>query len=284
MGDMRLDYIAGLTLSGDPTKPNDDAFAHSERLAAVFDGATSLGDPILPVDSDAAWIARKGAEGLIAHQALGARAALRAAAADAERDFLAQRLRSPAENYETPFASMMLIEPMARGLNCFWFGDCAALVLRQGEAVEIVGESFAKRAGEAKSAARLSEAKGLAPASGANRPEYLPELRAARNRVNSPMASWLFAPDQRCAEHVASKTIRAQPGATILLASDGFFSLATDYGAYDPQQLVETALARSLKLLFEELRAIETSDPEGRRFPRFKKSDDATALLVRIIA
>jgi hypothetical protein len=31
-----------------------------------------------------------------------------------------------------------------------------------------------------------------------------------------------------------------------------------------------------------ELRAVEDGDPEGVRFPRFKKSDDATALLVRV--
>jgi hypothetical protein len=29
-----------LSLPGNPAKPNDDAFCHSETLAAVFDGAT----------------------------------------------------------------------------------------------------------------------------------------------------------------------------------------------------------------------------------------------------
>jgi len=49
---MRLEYVAGLSWPGDPAKPNDDAFCHGERLAAVFDGATSLNDPLMPVDSD----------------------------------------------------------------------------------------------------------------------------------------------------------------------------------------------------------------------------------------
>jgi hypothetical protein len=31
------------------------------------------------------------------------------------------------------------------------------------------------------------------------------------------------------------------------------------------------------------LRAIEDKDPEGRKFPRFKKSDDATAVLLRLV-
>jgi hypothetical protein len=34
--------------------------------------------------------------------------------------------------------------------------------------------------------------------------------------------------------------------------------------------------------LGEELRAIEAGDSGGDKFPRFKKSDDATALLLRL--
>src|SRR5215469_16646690 len=99
---MKLEYIAALSWPGDPAKANDDAFCHTDTLAAVFDGATSIGEKILPSDSDAAWIARKGAEGLVAHAASGPREALRLAAADAECDFLAQRLRAPKEAYEIP--------------------------------------------------------------------------------------------------------------------------------------------------------------------------------------
>jgi hypothetical protein len=35
-------------------------------------------------------------------------------------------------------------------------------------------------------------------------------------------------------------------------------------------------------VLARELRHIEDDDPHGERYPRMKKSDDATALLVRI--
>jgi hypothetical protein len=39
---------------------------------------------------------------------------------------------------------------------------------------------------------------------------------------------------------------------------------------------------KRLKALGEELRAIEAGDALGDKFPRFKKSDDATALLLRV--
>src|SRR6185312_5044034 len=111
---MKLEYVEGLSWPGDRTKPNDDAFCHAETIAAVFDGATGIGEaPILPADSDAAWIARKGAELLIRYDILGARGALGRAAADAARDFNAAKLREPAETYELPLAAMMLVAPEA---------------------------------------------------------------------------------------------------------------------------------------------------------------------------
>src|SRR5215469_10227421 len=129
---MKLEFVAGLSWPGNPEKPNDDVFCHADSLAAVFDGATSLGEPLLPVDSDAAWIARKGAEGLIAHQDAPPRQALLRAAADAERDYVALRSRPPRENYELPLASMMLVGARSSDLEFLWFGDCAALLQRPG--------------------------------------------------------------------------------------------------------------------------------------------------------
>lgn len=278
---MGLAYLAGLSWPGNPEKPNDDAFCHGARFAAVFDGATNLGDPILPVDSDAAWIARKGAEGLVAYERLGARGALARAAADAERDFLAQRLREPKEGFEIPYASMMLAEETAGTLELFWFGDCAALIRMPGEKVEIVGEAFASRAAEARRVAELARSKGLPPAAGLNREEYLPAIRASRNRIRE-RGLWLFMPDARCAERAATRCIVVSPGTLVLLCTDGFLALASDYDRYDVDTLIAASETRGLRPLFDELRAIENEDGEGRKFPRLKKSDDATAVLLQV--
>jgi hypothetical protein len=128
----------------------------------------------------------------------------------------------------------------------------------------------------------LAEAKGLAPASGTNRPDFLAALRIARNTVNSERGGWLFGPDAAATEKARSLHIAASPGTTILLASDGFLALVSDYERYDAASLMEAAERNGLEALGRELRAIEEGDPEGRRYPRFKKSDDATALLLRL--
>jgi hypothetical protein len=104
-------------------------------------------------------------------------------------------------------------------------------------------------------------------------------LRAARNRVNTA-DEWLFAPDRACADHAKQGRANVAPGTIVLLASDGFLALASDYERYTPDTLLAAAEARGLAELGAELRAIESGDPEGLRFPRFKRSDDATALLL----
>ena len=177
---------------------------------------------------------------------------------------------------------MMLAVESAAGFDALWFGDCAAVVKRGAEPAFIVGEAFDKKTVERNGAARLAEKTGLAPAAGINRPEILPALRRARNRLNTEGGSWAFGPDARAADHVAFKRVVAPSGTLLLLGSDGFLALVSEYARYDVDGLIVAAQARGLAALGEELRAIEEGDPDGTKYPRFKKSDDATALLLRV--
>lgn len=281
---VRFELIDSLSLPGHPDKPNDDAFALAENAAVVLDGATGLGDPLMPGQSDAAWLARFGANRLMAHirEGDGASDAVRHALADAEVSFHALRRREPKETYEVPFASMMFVVAAEDRMEALWYGDCAALVKHEREPVEIVGEAIEKRELEAARVAKLAEKHKLSPAAGFNRPEYLSALRRARNRVNTDSGYWLFGPDARAADHAGGRSVRIFPGSHILLATDGFLTLVSDYRRYTSDTLMEAASSVGLKTLGEELREIETNDSEGNRYPRFKASDDATALLLRV--
>jgi serine/threonine protein phosphatase PrpC len=281
---MTFQLLDSLSLPGDPAKANEDAFAHRDDAAAVIDGATMLGDGLMPGPSDAAWIAQFGARRLMAHlgEGDGARKALRAALADTQKSFEALRRHEPEEMWQTPCASMMLAAEADTGLELLWFGDCAALIKQGDGPVTVVGETMDRRAAEAERARGIAKEKNLSPASGLRRPEFIDALRASRNRINSG-SNWLFSPDVRAASHVSRRLVKAGPGSTILLATDGLLALASDYGAYSTDGLMTAALQKGLATLGEELRAIEAGDEGGDKFPRFKKSDDATALLLRLV-
>jgi hypothetical protein len=281
---VRLELIDSLTLPGNPDKPNEDAFTHTAQMAAVFDGATGLGETLMPGPSDAQWIARFGARRLAAHLEAGGdpRLWLKAAAADAEKSFNALRRRAPRERYEMPVASVMVAALGAGGeLEALWLGDCALIVRAPGGTPKVIGDTVESRRYERDRVAELAKAKDLKPAAKIARDEFLPALRAKRNRVNTEKSNWLFAPDPRCARHAKSAHTAVAPGAHILLATDGLLALVSDYASYTVTELLNAAEKTGLAALGDEVRAIEAADPDGVCFPRFKQSDDATALLLR---
>jgi len=282
---MQFQVIESLSLPGDPSKPNEDSFSHAAGFACVFDGTTVLGENLMPGRSDAQWIAQFGARRLRSHAESNSgapRDMLRLAAADAEKSFKALRKRAPAETYETPFSSLMALFIRGERFEALWFGDCAALIKTPAGAVSVVGETLKVRARERDRASNMGQSEGMAASS--VREKFLPALRASRNRVNRKGGDWLFSPDAKCAAHAAEAKLVVEPGSRILLATDGFFALVSDYARYSADELMTAALERGLDALGKELRAIEAGDPTGLAFPRFKSSDDATALLLSLSA
>jgi hypothetical protein len=282
---MKLDVLDSLNLPGNPEKANEDAFAHRASAAVVLDGATGLGEKLLPGPSDAAWLARFAANRLMAYTGDGAnaQAAVTAALFDAEMSFTQLRRRAPAETYEIPFASMMLAVLGEGMLDLVSYGDCAALIGRPDEPAEIVGEALARRARESARVRKLAESKGEAAAGAGVREIFLPALRAARNLVNTSRGGWLFGPDVTAADHSETRRADIPAGTHLLLVTDGFLALVSDYRRYDIDALLDAAKHAGLAALGRELRAVENDDPEGVQFPRFKKSDDATALLLQAV-
>lgn len=282
---MRLRLIDSITAPGNPDKPNDDAWSATDRFAAVLDGATGLGGRLLDCPSDAAWVAQRGAERLAHHsEALGGEALLYAALREIEAEFVAGRSRAPAQMYELPMASLMMVRAAgADAIDAGWFGDCSAMVRQPGAATLVVGDGLDKRDQERADVLALAATFGGDPADALNRPEFIADRRRHRNRYNvGPNGPWVFAPDARCSRHARTSRIPVPAGTDILIASDGFTALVTDYEAYDVDGVLAAAGAKGLAALVAELRAIEEADPKGARYPRFKTSDDATALLLRV--
>jgi hypothetical protein len=276
-----LKLIESLSLPGDPAKQNEDAFGGSASAAVVLDGATMLGDGLMPGPSDAAWIAQFGARRLIAHlKDEEPKKALKLAMGDAEKSFHALRRAEMEDQWQIPCASMVLVAEHEKGLEFLYLGDCGALV-EQPDGLKVIGETLDKRAEESARAAQVAKEKKLASASALSRPEFIGHLRERRNHVNSGNY-WLFSPDKRAAAHAGRRIVAVEKGAHLLLASDGFLALASDYGAYDAMGLLTAAKEKGLAAMGEELRAIEAADPDGNQFARFKKSDDATALLLEV--
>jgi hypothetical protein len=144
------------------------------------------------------------------------------------------------------------------------------------------GEAPGLRSFEAAAAARLLAASGATPKTIVKTPEFQSWLTERRQGQKQGRGLALLGLDPTAAERLRHETVPCAAGSTILLASDGFSALVDLYGLMDARALMEAALASGLEPLAREARRIESEvDPTGRLYPRFKESDDTTALLLR---
>lgn len=277
---MRFIVRDRLSRAGKDGFANDDALGESRTLAFVLDGATGVGDgPLMPArfGSDASWLSHGAARFFSMCDQADAPldAVVRDCAMSLAGEFAALRTRAPKGGYEMPYASMMLVRPAPDHIAYAAFGDCRMLVLHHDGRLTDIGPPMLHREAEA-ARAKAFDATAKGPT------EALPELRRLRNLVNTVDAFWLMAADAAVAEHVKLGRVELDGPADVLLVTDGFHALSADYGACDDAGLVAAARARGLDALYRELRAIERADPKGEKFPRFKPSDDATAMLISI--
>ena len=93
---------------------------------------------------------------------------------------------------------------------------------------------------------------------------------------------WALGLNDGAVLHLQQMKVPATSVDVVLLATDGFTRLIDFYGLYTPESLLGAARERGVGALCRELRDLEDSDTEYRRYPRLKPKDDATALLLKV--
>jgi hypothetical protein len=286
---VRLEILDSLT---DPAKPggeNEDRIGWNDSAAFVIDGATSLGDPVIaPPQSDAAWIAEWARERMVSALApdRSLRDVVRALCTSARARFFAAASLE-IERYRHPSASFQSLRLTEDGIEIAGLGD-SSLFLRDGAGTLTRHSGLrAGRSGEQSSARMaLNRTGGLnAEGEGFRDAETLAALRASRARQNTEGGVWLLGVHPDAGDHVRIEMPAARLPAVGLLCSDGFADAVDNYALHSAASLMERAEQQGLGALLAEIRRIERDiDPNGLQFPRYKRSDDASAVLVRITA
>jgi hypothetical protein len=278
---MTPEIIDSLSVAGDRAKVNDDAFGAAGNRVWVLDGATGLGGTFLPGQSDAAWLARSANRLLHTHHAIRDTDLLvKAVIEGLASAFEAERLRNPQERWELPVASFLMFTVGEGEIEAVWLGDCRA-VIDIGGKIASCGETPAGEAEERAFAASLGGKLGATAM--LRSPSVINELRIARNTCNTGKTGrWLVGLEPQAAEHLERAVFALDGPMSGLAMSDGFSALELKYKRYTTDALIAAAGQRGLAALAGELRQIEEiEDPDGAAFPRFKRSDDATAVLFR---
>jgi hypothetical protein len=274
-----LTFVEAISLAGDRAKQNDDACGHAHGRAWVLDGATDLhASPLVGGASDAAWIAHFANGQLHGLEGMDLRLGVFEVSSAASLAFEHVTEGRRYERWQSPISSLLLLEEANHGVAGLDLGDCRVFALDANGAVFVAGGPDDAADDESALAAKQTDAHQPL----LRRTDTIAMLRAMRAALNQPGSRWTFGLDPACADHARAFSWTLARPAHVLLMSDGFSALVDRYRAYDPAGLVRAAIEKGLQELSGELRAIEEADSGAARYARFKKCDDATALLMRL--
>lgn len=284
----RIKILDTVSDPGNPAKPNDDSFGHNQACAFVIDGATGLGDRqyMDEAGSDAAWIARHFARGFQDQitRDTGVSEVARSLSLAARTEFLRRNENVP--RYAWPLTAFAMLRQTRGGFHFVGLGDaCLFLLQEDGSAAMHMAIPGAYEYEQSQARKHISRTGGITKEGGAlGNSETLALLRQHRERQNTPESGvWTLGLVPEAADHLVSEPLDIKDEAHAIVCSDGFSDLVVLYAAYDSASLVRTARDRGLRPMLDELRRFEREvDPEGLRYPRFKQSDDTTALLVEL--
>lgn len=265
---MHFDLIQSISLAGKASVPNDDRAGSHGALGWVIDGATDLGPVgLVGPRGGAAWIAEQADRAFAASEGASIEAIYGDVFDHIARAYVTARQRDPLADWELPIASGLAARLSEGRIEWGALGDCVGL-LASGGTVMRFGRAPSKRA-ETDQAASVAHS---------DADTVLASLRAARAARRTPVISVLPAD----LAGLETGALAAAAGDEVLLMSDGFAALVEVYEVHSPVTLIAALRTEGLAMLAAQLRAIEADDAGRGRFPRFKPSDDATALWLRV--
>lgn len=279
--------IEQISMEGDSAVPNEDIADHSKLAAWTMDGATGLVTKrLLPGPTDACWLVSQY------NMLLQAQAdsldvdtfGLFVKCIDyVVQQFETQRLRNPEARFELPSAGIAFVRVAQQRLEYARLGDCRAIFMLPDGAVVSTARSRLHELDE-RVIAKMGALRRADPA------RSFADLRAAiqsdlqmhRNLLNMQGGYWALGTAPEAARHLETRSFSLHPGEKIrgLLVTDGFYRLVDTFGIFqDDAALIAACHAQGLRPLLHQLRELEEADAECIFHPRFKVSDDATALL-----
>ncbi|MEG3125313.1 protein phosphatase 2C domain-containing protein [Sphingomonas sp. GB1N7] len=262
---MHFDLIQTLSVAGDPATPNDDRCGSTARLAWMIDGATDLGEAgLMGAQGGAAWLSDAAARAFASADAAPLGTIVAEVFARLASLYRAERAREPLGAWEHPSAAFLAVAIEGAALHLAWLADCACLLIRDGDVI---------RLGPQPTMAETEQVRALA----GPRDAVAAGLRHHRARPERRVLG--IDPAHADDVHHASATIGA--GDEIVLMTDGMAALFDDYDM-PLAAFVSHLRDDGLPELAVRLRAIERDDAVCLRYPRFKRSDDATALWLRV--
>ena len=277
-----------LDIDGNPKSFSEDALYVTDGIAALFDGATGVGERrvVKTMSSDPEWFSNKAGEALskITDVTVPPYEIVRNIITHVRAEYEKDALFADIRDYETPSSTAVMVKRSATvdALDLVLIADGIIMWNTSDEGFGCVKPSeFLIRQGE-ELEARVAEVAALGMDNA--RMKMLPELQRIRALMNKPEGYGVLSLDYEVLRHKDFKVVtkKFKKGDRILISSDGLLRYADEYKLGDRRDFF-IAAEKSLAGLLKTVRDFERSDLSCAKLPRFKVSDDVSAVLIEIV-
>lgn len=254
---------------------NEDTVHASPTGVVVLDGLSAPKDLPMGCIHGTPWFVRQlgtSLLNLIGDNNVTLRDALRAAISevnDLHRDTCAL------DQDAVPASTVAMIRERGDVLDYLVLSD-NVLVLDLGDDVRAVVDKRVEEVAGEEMRAALRGPTGT-PEHAARVSALVTVQRRLRNR---PGGYWVAATDSAAADEAITGTVALTQVRQAALLTDGASRLVDTFGTLGWEQLLELLSTEGPSALIARTREAELADPAGERWPRFKRSDDATAAYV----
>ena len=264
---------------GHPTRPNEDAVVAVPGLLAVLDGVTAPEGVDTGCRHDPAWYVRQLATHLAAtHLTEPERDLTEVVAVAIEATRAAHSGCDP--NLYGPQSTVALLRVRPDRCDYLLLGDCTIVLDRSGR-VETVTDLRSREVER-----RLQPAAAdLAPLGSRERTaRHRAMVLAQRRHANTAGGYWVAAADPAAAAHAVRGSVRRGDHGLdrAALLTDGASAAVDQYDRTDWRGLLDLIESRGAEEVVALARSTEQTDPEGIRWPRPKRHDDATVAFCRL--
>lgn len=256
---------------------NEDLFGFKGDTFWLLDGATSTDGP--PMARDAHWLVHELDTAL---NALATRELPVDVMAASACTHVADRW--PSLSTRRPVAAMAVWRIRDGQLEAAITGNVSLLVPQGLKVVELTDDRI--------HAAHLGSEKALLDALARGLSFESEEFQTLRREMKEREAAaldihangWLATPAHRVPSDFRQFALPVAGPASMMAATDGFMELRRCLQSRDATDFMETAcgLFGGLPAAIRELRAFELLSDSGQRFPRTKRHDDATVVLLQL--
>lgn len=263
---------------------NEDIASVSKNSAWVLDGATGLNNKnLIAEDSDAKWFVEKWNAYLIQHVddiEISLPEILRNGIQQISNAYFSSVDAKKITALDLPSAGISLVRLNGGILEYFILGDCTLHFKKDNVVTAYKIDDLEDLDNMAIAELKHLLEKGLSKEQAME--QIKPLLIRNRKLKNKPGGYWILGFDECAVDNGLTGRVDINSGDELLLMTDGFSAICNKYNVRTIDSIFNNIEFETLEDIYTLIRTTEEEDPDIMKYPRFKLSDDASCVYLRL--